>query len=51
VARLMGERIAVMQAGAVVELGAADQVTHAPRHPYTAALLAAVPTIPELEAR
>jgi peptide/nickel transport system ATP-binding protein len=51
VARLMGERIAVMQAGAVVELGPADQVTHAPRHPYTAALLAAVPTIPELEAR
>jgi peptide/nickel transport system ATP-binding protein len=51
VARLMGNRIAVMQAGAVVELGDSDQVTRAPRHPYTAALLAAVPTIPELEAR
>ena len=47
----MGDRIAVMQAGAVVELGEAEQVIHAPRHPYTAALLAAVPTIAELEAR
>ena len=50
VARLMGDRIAVMQAGAVVELGDADQVTRSPAHLYTAALLAAVPTIADLEA-
>lgn len=51
VARLMGDRIAVMRAGAVVELGDADLLTQAPRHPYTVALLASVPRIAELEAR
>lgn len=37
-------RIAVMYAGHVVELGTADEVVKNPRHPYTKALLRAVPT-------
>jgi peptide/nickel transport system ATP-binding protein len=47
VARLMGDRIAVMQAGRVVELGPAEQVIAEPREPYTRTLLAAVPEIVE----
>ena len=45
VARLMGDRIAVMQAGRVVELGEAEQVITAPAQAYTRTLLAAVPEI------
>ncbi|CAN5581814.1 ABC transporter ATP-binding protein [soil metagenome] len=45
VARLMGDRIAVMAAGRVVELGPAEQVITAPRESYTRTLLAAVPQI------
>ncbi|MET0700797.1 MAG: ATP-binding cassette domain-containing protein, partial [Mycobacterium sp.] len=45
VARLMGDRIAVMAAGRVVELGSAEQVISAPRETYTRTLLAAVPQI------
>jgi peptide/nickel transport system ATP-binding protein len=45
VARLMGDRIAVMQAGRIVELGLAEQVVSEPREDYTRALLAAVPEI------
>jgi peptide/nickel transport system ATP-binding protein len=37
-------RIAVMYGGRVVEYGAASDVLNAPRHPYTAALLRAVPS-------
>jgi peptide/nickel transport system permease protein len=37
------DRVAVMYAGQVVELGAAEQTLVRPRHPYTAALLAAMP--------
>ena len=39
----MSHRIAVMYLGQIVEVGDADQVCTAPRHPYTEALLAAVP--------
>lgn len=38
------DRIAVMYAGHVVETGTADQVVNDPQHPYTRALLRAVPT-------
>jgi peptide/nickel transport system ATP-binding protein len=37
------ERVAVMQAGRLVEIGSASQVLHAPRERYTAELLAAIP--------
>ncbi|MFE9852417.1 dipeptide ABC transporter ATP-binding protein [Streptomyces sp. NPDC005576] len=44
VARL-ADRVAVMYGGLVVEQGRAAEVLEEPRHPYTRALLAAVPTI------
>ncbi|MCP4496818.1 MAG: ABC transporter ATP-binding protein [Phycisphaeraceae bacterium] len=37
------DRIAVMYNGKIVEVGARDQVIHDPQHPYTKALLSAVP--------
>jgi peptide/nickel transport system ATP-binding protein len=45
VARLMGSRIAVMKQGLIVEIGDADEVIDRPRHPYTQALLSAVPKL------
>jgi len=39
----IADRIAVMQSGRLVELGEAQQVLGAPAHPYTRALLEAVP--------
>ncbi|CAA9539403.1 MAG: ABC transporter, ATP-binding protein (cluster 5, nickel/peptides/opines) [uncultured Thermomicrobiales bacterium] len=42
-ARHFADRIAVMYLGQVVELGAAGQVVEDPLHPYTQALIAAVP--------
>ncbi|MBR7106862.1 MAG: ABC transporter ATP-binding protein [Lentisphaeria bacterium] len=39
----LADRIAVMYAGKIVESGTADEVLFSPRHPYTAALLAALP--------
>ncbi|MGW2277160.1 dipeptide ABC transporter ATP-binding protein [Streptomyces sp. NPDC001770] len=44
VARL-ADRVAVMYGGLVVEQGRAADVLEEPRHPYTRALLAAVPTV------
>jgi oligopeptide/dipeptide ABC transporter ATP-binding protein len=43
VARYMCNRIAVMYLGKVVELGETEEVLHHPLHPYTKALLSAVP--------
>ncbi len=39
------ELVAVMYAGRIVETGPVDEVFGSPRHPYTAALLAASPSI------
>jgi oligopeptide/dipeptide ABC transporter ATP-binding protein len=39
----VADRIAVMYLGKVVELGTARQIREAPRHPYTQALLSAIP--------
>jgi peptide/nickel transport system ATP-binding protein len=39
----LGGRIAVMYLGRIVELGETEQVIHAPTHPYTQALLSAIP--------
>ena len=44
------DRIAVMYLGQIVETGTRDQVYHHPRHPYTKALLSAVP-VPDPERR
>jgi len=40
------ERTAVMLQGRIVEEAPADALFHAPRHPYTKALLAAIPRLP-----
>jgi ABC-type microcin C transport system duplicated ATPase subunit YejF len=42
----LATRVAVMRAGQLVEIGAAEQVLRAPQHEYTRALLDAVPQIP-----
>jgi oligopeptide/dipeptide ABC transporter ATP-binding protein len=41
----LSDRIAVYYAGQVVEIGSGRQVLESPSHPYTKALLAAVPTV------
>ncbi|MET0745574.1 MAG: ABC transporter ATP-binding protein [Microvirga sp.] len=41
----VADRVAVMQAGLLVEEGPVDAVLHRPRHPYTRRLLAAVPSL------
>jgi glutathione transport system ATP-binding protein len=41
----VAERVIVMYRGEKVEEGTADAIFHAPRHPYTQALLSAVPAL------
>jgi peptide/nickel transport system ATP-binding protein len=48
VVRHIADRIAVLYLGRIVEIGDADTLFAAPRHPYTRALLSAVP-IPDPE--
>ena len=45
VVRYLSDRIAVLYLGRVMEIGPADQVFNAPHHPYTEALLSAVPSL------
>jgi len=47
IGRLVADRIAVMYLGKIVEIGRTEDVINNPAHPYTQALLAAVPTIEE----
>ena len=44
VARHIADRIIVMYLGEIVEEAAAEELTSEPRHPYSAALIAAVPS-------
>jgi len=43
VVKHIADRVAVMYLGKLVEIGTADMIFGAPRHPYTRALLAAIP--------
>ena len=45
----MADRIAVMYAGKIVEYGKCDEIFYEPRHPYTWALLSAMPDINSAE--
>jgi peptide/nickel transport system ATP-binding protein len=43
--RWISDRVLVMYLGQVVEIGAVDNVYREPRHPYTRALLASMPSM------
>jgi oligopeptide/dipeptide ABC transporter ATP-binding protein len=43
VVKYISDRIAVMYLGRLVELGEAEAVMNGPRHPYTEALISAIP--------
>ena len=49
VVRYLADRIAVLYLGRLMELGPADRVFAGPHHPYTEALLSAVPNLDELD--
>jgi len=49
VVRYLSDRIAVLYLGRVLELGPAEQVFGGPHHPYTEALLSAVPSLDGLD--
>ena len=45
VIRYVSDRVAVMRSGAVIEMGESDAIFTRPQHPYTRALLAAIPRV------
>ncbi len=45
----MADRVAVMYAGKIVEVGTANEIFYDPRHPYTWALLSSIPDIDSKE--
>ena len=45
VVRFISDRVLVMYLGEVVEVGPVEELWNAPRHPYTRALFAAMPTL------
>ena len=45
VVRYLADRIAVMYLGRIQEIGPTDQVFQGPNHPYTEALLSAIPSV------
>jgi peptide/nickel transport system ATP-binding protein len=45
VVRYLADRIAVMYLGLIQEVGSTDQIFNGPHHPYTEALLSAVPSV------
>jgi oligopeptide transport system ATP-binding protein len=51
VAAEVADQVAVMYAGRIVETGPAEDVLTSPRHPYTAGLLASLPTEGQAERR
>lgn len=51
VVKYISDRIAVMYLGVIVELSSSDEIFKNPLHPYTEALLAAIPTADENQSR
>jgi peptide/nickel transport system ATP-binding protein len=49
VVRYLADRIVVLYLGRIMEIGPADKVLNGPQHPYTEALLSAVPTLDDLD--
>ena len=49
VVRYLADRIVVLYLGRVMEIGPAQRVFDGPHHPYTEALLSAVPTLDDLD--
>ncbi|MDP5361295.1 MAG: hypothetical protein NWP79_03990, partial [Paracoccaceae bacterium] len=47
--RTVTDRVLVMQAGKIVEQGETETVLTQPKHPYTQALIAAAPQLPQLK--
>jgi len=49
VVRYLADRVSVMYLGEIVEEGATERIFQDPRHPYTQALLAAIPSVDPAE--
>jgi len=45
------DRVAVMYAGRIVEIGPVDAVINAPQHPYTVGLMGSIPSMDQDRAR